>query len=198
MPRPTAYIALGSNIGDRRRAIESALAALAALDGVEVVAVSSLMETMPEGPPGQGRYLNAAAILRSDLEPRALLEAMLSIEADHGRDRRAEQRWGPRRLDLDLLMYDDRIIDEPGLTVPHPRMHARTFVLEPLVEIAAAAVHPGLGVTIECLRNRLASRTAAEYEVPPPCCQGEPPSGTKDAGSFSRPHRPDTSKPRSR
>jgi 2-amino-4-hydroxy-6-hydroxymethyldihydropteridine diphosphokinase len=103
----------------------------------------------------ESAYLNAAAILRCRLEPRALLDEMLAIEASHGRDRRREERWGPRRLDLDLLLYEDLVLDEPGLTVPHPRLHERSFALGPLAQIAAQTVHPVLGLTIEQLRDRL-------------------------------------------
>lgn len=163
MSRSKAYVGLGTNLGDRRRNLESALAALASTSGIEVAATSTIIETVPVGPSGQGLYLNAAARLRTALDPRRLLEVCLAIEADHGRDRRREERGGPRRLDLDLLLYDDRIIDEPGLTVPHPRLHERSFVLGPLAEIAESVIHPVLGVSIECLRARLASWSRAEY-----------------------------------
>jgi 2-amino-4-hydroxy-6-hydroxymethyldihydropteridine diphosphokinase len=155
MSDATAYIALGSNLGDRRRLLESALESLRAVDGLEVVAVSDRVETAPQGPPGQRMYVNAAAALRCRLGPRALLSAMLDIEAAHGRHRAGEERWGPRPLDLDLLLYGDLVIDEPGLTVPHPRLHERPFVLGPLAQIAPDAVHPVLGLTVERLRDRL-------------------------------------------
>ena len=171
MSPATAYIGLGSNLGDRRALIRSGLCALGELDGVEVHRVSPLIETMPQGPPGQDRYVNGAAALDTDLNPRRLLERMLAIEHAHGRDRRRQERWGPRPLDLDLLMYDDRIIDEPGLIIPHPRMHQRVFVLEPLARIAPAVRHPILGLTIECLRNRLRGRGAEEYRVTDTCSQ---------------------------
>ena len=157
-----AYIGLGSNLGDRRRNLESALGALRETSVIELVAVSTLIETEPEGPPGQDRYLNGAATIRTNLSPRGLLQVMLKIESAHGRDRTKEGRWGPRRLDLDLLMYADRIIDEPELVVPHPRMHQRTFVLAPLVEIAPDAVHPVLGVTIRALHEQLIAAEATE------------------------------------
>lgn len=150
MTATTAYIALGSNAGDRRAALDSALAALRGARGVTVIAVSPYVETEPVGPP-QPRYLNAAAELRTTLDPRALLDLLLSVEARHGRNRRAETRWGPRRLDLDLLLYGERVIDEPGLAVPHPRMHERRFVLEPLAQIAPHARHPARGRTVEWL-----------------------------------------------
>ncbi|MHC4220199.1 MAG: 2-amino-4-hydroxy-6-hydroxymethyldihydropteridine diphosphokinase [Planctomycetota bacterium] len=150
-----AYIALGSNLGDRRRLLESALDHLRGIAGVELVSASDLIETMPQGPAGQRPYLNGAAALRTGLAPRELLDAMLTIETAHGRDRDRERRWGPRSLDLDLLLYGDLVIDEPDLTVPHPRLHERWFVLEPLARIAPDALHPVLGVTVERLRDRL-------------------------------------------
>ena len=154
-----AYIGLGSNLGDRGRILQSALDALHEREGIQLVAASRWIETEPEGPPGQDRYLNGAATILTSLSPRELLGALLEIETAHGRDRSTERRWGPRRLDLDLLMYEDRIIDEPDLVIPHPRLHQRTFVLTPLAQIAPAAVHPVLGETIETLHDqRLAAR----------------------------------------
>ena len=150
-----AAIALGSNLGDRRSTIEHALSDLADLG--EVVSCSSLIETEPVGPPGQGPYLNAACLLRTSRAPRALLAGLLAIELACGRDRAGGQRWGPRTLDLDLLLYGSQIIDEPGLTVPHPRLHERLFVLEPLAEVAPDLVVPTHDRTVAQLLDRLRS-----------------------------------------
>ena len=132
---------------------------------------------------------NAAARLRTVLDPRRLLEVCLAIEADHGRDRRREERGGPRRLDLDLLLYDDRIIDEPGLTVPHPRLHERSFVLGPLAEIAESVIHPVLGVSIECLRARLAPWSRAEYGGSTACSAPGARAGPSTKGPAGGPAR---------
>ncbi len=141
----TTYIALGSNLGPRRRNLRRAVRLLEEHEGVRVVQVSSMLETEPVGGPPQAPYFNAAAELRTELAPRPLLEVLLSIEDELGRERIV--RWGPRTLDLDLLLYEDRVIEEPGLRVPHPRMHERRFVLQPLCEIAPEAVHPVLQKT---------------------------------------------------
>jgi len=134
-------------MGDRCAHIEAAVGQLRSATGVVSVALSSLYETEPVGgPPGQGRYLNAAACVETTLEPEAFLELLMVIERELGRVRR--ERWGPRIIDLDLLLFDDRVIDSPGLTVPHPRMHERRFVLEPLAEIGGAVIDPRSGRTI--------------------------------------------------
>jgi 2-amino-4-hydroxy-6-hydroxymethyldihydropteridine diphosphokinase len=146
-----AHVALGSNLGDRAATILAGLHRLDATPGIAVVLVSQLIETAPEGAPGQNPYLNGAAELRTLLTPRALLDALLAIERQLGRERRAEARHGPRTLDLDLLLFGDAQISEPGLIVPHPRMHLRRFVLEPLAELAPEAVHPVLGESVRSL-----------------------------------------------
>ena len=139
-----AYVGLGANLGDREAALRRALELLALRPDVEVVAVSSFRETEPVGYLDQPRFLNAAAGLETALPPRELLETLLAVERDLGRVRDGP-RFGPRTIDLDLLVYGDLRVDEPGLAVPHPRLHERRFVLEPLVEIAPGLVVPGLG-----------------------------------------------------
>lgn len=155
----TAYIALGSNLDDRHALIDEAIARVDATPGVRVAARSSIIETDPVGPGAQGAYLNAAIGVETTLGPEALLEALLAIEREMGRVRDEATRWGPRRIDLDILLYADRVVHADGeeaLAVPHPRMHQRRFVLEPLAEIAPGALHPVLGVTVGELLGRLA------------------------------------------
>jgi 2-amino-4-hydroxy-6-hydroxymethyldihydropteridine diphosphokinase len=132
---PRAYVGLGANLGDREATIRRAVALLSAEQGIDVVAVSSLRETDPVGYLDQPRFLNGAAALETELAPRELLERLLEIERDLGRERRAGPRFGPRAIDLDLLLYGEEFLDEPGLTVPHPRLAERRFALEPLHEL---------------------------------------------------------------
>ncbi len=130
-----AYVGLGSNLGEREATLRQALEALGSIDGIEVVAVSSFRETDPVGMVDQPRFVNAAAALETTLGPRELLESLLEVERGLGRDRSREKRWGPRTIDLDLLLYGDETVAEPGLEIPHPRLAERAFVLQPLLEL---------------------------------------------------------------
>lgn len=148
-----AFLGLGGNLGDRAATLAAAIDDLRAAAGVRVARISSLYETPPWGPVPQGPYLNACVAIETTLAARALLDLCLAIEKRHGRERLV--RWGPRTLDIDLLLYGAAQIDEPGLIVPHPRMAGRAFVLVPLAEIA-----PDLtigGTAIATLLDRLPS-----------------------------------------
>jgi 2-amino-4-hydroxy-6-hydroxymethyldihydropteridine diphosphokinase len=141
----TCAIALGSNLGDSLAILEGAVQALHHHADITVIACSSVYTTAPVGPP-QPDYLNACALLETELAPEELLRTLLNIEAQFGRVRR--ERWGPRLLDLDLLLFGDLVLTTPTLQIPHPRMHERAFVLVPLKEIAAAWPDPISGKTI--------------------------------------------------
>ena len=142
--RVTAYVGLGANLGDREATIRRALDLLAADRELEVVAVSALRETDPVGIVDQPRFLNGAAALETALPPRELLARLLAVESALGR-RREGARFGPRTIDLDLLLYGEATVAEPGLTVPHPRLHERRFALEPLAELDPALEIPARG-----------------------------------------------------
>jgi 2-amino-4-hydroxy-6-hydroxymethyldihydropteridine diphosphokinase len=139
------YIGLGANLGNREATITRALELLAADGDIEVVAVSSLRETDPVGYEDQPKFLNGAAALRTELPPRRLLERLLEVERRLGRDRSIGPRFGPRTIDLDLLLYGSAEIEEPTLSVPHPRLAERRFVLEPLAELDTTLEVPGKG-----------------------------------------------------
>ena len=141
----TAFVGIGSNLGEPERQIAAALEELAAEDGIELVAASTLRETEPVGYLDQPSFLNGAAQLETALPPRELLERLLEIESRLGRVRGEGPRFGPRTIDLDLLLYGDAVVDEPGLTVPHPRLHERRFALEPLAELDPVLEVPGGG-----------------------------------------------------
>jgi 2-amino-4-hydroxy-6-hydroxymethyldihydropteridine diphosphokinase len=144
-----AYVGLGANLGDREAAIREAARR------IDAVRLSKIRETEPWGVVDQPRFLNAVAELDTSLEPRALLERLLAIERELGRVR-GGGRWGPRTIDLDLLLYGERRIDEPGLRVPHPRLHERLFVLEPLAELDPSLKIPAIG-TVSALLAELQS-----------------------------------------
>jgi 2-amino-4-hydroxy-6-hydroxymethyldihydropteridine diphosphokinase len=133
--RVTAYVGLGANLGDREATLRRAIELLDQEEGIDVVAVSSFRETDPVGYADQPRFLNAAVALGTDLPPRVLLERLLAVEHMLGRVREGVPRYGPRRCDLDLLVYGGETVDEPDLVVPHPRLAERRFALEPLVEL---------------------------------------------------------------
>ena len=154
-----AFVALGSNLGDRHAALGAAVHAVGTLPGVRLMSVSTIRETAPVGPVPQGPYLNGMCAIETTLAPRALLDALLEIERRAGRDRAHEQRWGPRTLDLDLILFGEVCIEEPGLTVPHPRLAERRFVLEPLAELAPEARVPPGG---RCVRELLEALGGAE------------------------------------
>ena len=140
-----AFVGLGGNVGDAAATLRLALAALDALPMTRLVKASSLLQTAPVGGIAQADFINAVAELDTALPALDLLHALFAIERAHGRDRSREQRWGPRTLDLDVLIYGDEIITLDGLSVPHPRMAERRFVLAPLAEIAPDVMIPGIG-----------------------------------------------------
>jgi 2-amino-4-hydroxy-6-hydroxymethyldihydropteridine diphosphokinase len=150
----TAYLALGANLGDRRQNIRAALEHLASTDGIVVTRISSFLENpaiggAPDAPP----FLNVAAEIKTTLGSHALLHRVLQIEQQLGRIRR--EKWEPRLIDIDLLLYGDLIISSQELVIPHPLMHERRFVLQPLAEIASEAVHPVLQMTVDGLLQNL-------------------------------------------
>ena len=155
----TAYIALGANLGDRRGNLVRAVELLRETSLLRVTKLSALIETAAVGgPPESPPFLNAAAELETSLPPRGVLTRLLEIERVLGRER--QEKWGPRLIDLDLLLYSDQVISEPGLQIPHPLMHTRRFVLEPLAEIAPQAVHPTLRRPVVELLEALSSDEA--------------------------------------
>ena len=140
-----ALVGLGGNLGDAAATLRHAFKELDALPRTRLLRASKLYRSSAWGRTDQPDFINAAAMLQTGLDARELLDAMLEIEHHAGRERRFDDRWGPRTLDLDLRLYGDAVIDEPGLHVPHPHLHERSFALVPLVEIAPDAMIPGIG-----------------------------------------------------
>ena len=157
---PRAAIGLGSNLGDRSRNINDAVSSLARLG--TLIRVSSLYETAPIGGPEQGPYLNAVVVIDTEMPARELLEQCLAIERAAGRERR--ERWGPRTLDLDLLLHGDEIISEDGLEVPHPRLTERRFVLDPLLEVMPDAALPD-GTPLESFLGEVADQVVRKQQT---------------------------------
>ncbi len=148
-----AAIALGSNLGESLTTLEDAIKTLGETSGITVISYSSWYLTKPVGGPEQPDYINSCALLKVELEPHKLLETLLEIEQQFGRERK--ERWGARTLDLDLILYDNLILDTPNLQIPHPRMSERAFVLVPLAEIAPNWIEPVSGKTITQLLEKV-------------------------------------------
>ena len=142
----TVYIALGANLGNRERNLRNAYEYMSASEDIQTLKISRFYETAPLGGPPQPMFLNAALELQTSMTPHQLLEKLQQIELRMGRIRK--EKWGPRTIDIDILLFGDRIVEDDQLKIPHPLMHERIFVLEPLVEIAPGMVHPVLKKTI--------------------------------------------------
>ena len=164
-----AYIAIGGNLGDRRAYLQAGIKAVAALPDTHLAAISRAYETRAVGPVAQPDFLNAVFAIETALAPAPLLAALLAAEKKHQRQRRI--RWGPRTLDLDLLLYGERVVNRTALTLPHPRMHERRFVLVPLCEIAPRLSHPITGrpfaAYLAALPDDGAARAAASLALIP-------------------------------
>lgn len=156
-----ALVGLGGNVGDAAATLRHAFKDMDALPHTRLVRASKLYRSRAWGRTEQPDFVNAVAMLETGLGARELLDALLGIEHDAGRERHADERWGPRILDLDLLLYGDAVIDEPGLHVPHPHLHERSFALVPLVEIAPDAMIPGIGSA----RAALAAMESSDIEA---------------------------------
>jgi 2-amino-4-hydroxy-6-hydroxymethyldihydropteridine diphosphokinase len=172
-----AYIGIGSNLGDRQSYLEAGVAGVASLSGVKLEAVSSVYETAPVGMTDQPFFLNAVFAVRAVLSPLGLMRAMRRLEDRYQRQRQIH--WGPRTLDLDLLLYGDLLIESRELVLPHPRMHERCFVLVPLCQIAPALRHPGTGrlfttylQELDCSRQ---TRCVGPLRYPQPSTAESPP-----------------------
>lgn len=160
-PATIAFVGLGGNVGDVAVTVREALSALDGLPATRLLRASPLYRTPAWGRLDQPDFINAAAKLETGLDARALLDALLDVERQFGRDRDDDARWGPRTLDLDLLLFGDAVIDEPGLRVPHPHLRERAFALVPLAAIAPEAVIPGYGTVRSALDGVAVDRIEA-------------------------------------
>jgi len=156
-----AAIAIGANLGERERTIDAAVDAIGNLDGTSLVARSTLHRTDPVGPQNQPDYLNGAIVVETELDAPSLLGKLLDIERSLGRVRDPAQQWGPRAIDLDIVLFGEQVIASDSLTIPHPRMHERAFVLAPLAEIASDWTHPRMKMSVGELLQALWSPSRA-------------------------------------
>jgi 2-amino-4-hydroxy-6-hydroxymethyldihydropteridine diphosphokinase len=159
-----AFIGIGANLGDPAAQCRDAVRRVGTTPGVRVLRCSSLYRTAPVGPTEQGWFINAVAEVRTDLSPTKLFETLKAIERKMGRTE--GPRWGPRVIDLDVLLYGQEVVDRDGLKIPHPEMHRRRFVLAPLCELASYAIHPAFGVSARGLLDRLIDPGVVELYVP--------------------------------
>jgi len=157
-----AYLGLGSNVGDREEYVEQAVFLMEKNPHIEVIRRSTNYENEAEGSSSQPPYINAAVNIRTTLSPHKLLEVCQEIEATLGREREIE--WGPRTIDIDILLYGDEIISDEKLQVPHPLMHERLFVLRPMKEIASSVIHPVLEKTMDALYEEKKAETGEKYD----------------------------------
>ena len=163
----TAAIALGSNLGESIATVENALQTISETTGISLTKNSSWYKTKPVGGPPQPDYVNGCALVKTKLDPHQLLETILGIEQQFGRVRK--EHWGARTLDLDLILYNDIVLDTPNLQVPHPRMRERAFVLIPLAEIAPNWIEPVTGKTITQLRDEIDCSGVVQVETEKQC-----------------------------